>query len=67
MQIFVVVNQPNLLTGNKGTPAAAYSDYMSALTFAESIFTPTLMTDFTARDLVFPVVLTETTTTTTTT
>lgn len=59
MQIFVVVSQENSLSGAVPAPVAAYSDYASALTFAQTIFTATFDPGFSARDLVYMVNLTQ--------
>lgn len=56
-QIYVVVSQENSLTGNDQVPVAAYTDYPSALAYAQSIFKTTFDPTITARDLVFLVSL----------
>lgn len=58
-QIYVVCASPSIETGGiVGPPTVAYSDYPSALTYAQSIFEAGFFSQFSARDLVFMVNLT---------
>jgi hypothetical protein len=52
-QIYVVLSQMNVFTGVFGTPVAAYSDYPTALAYAQTIFKPVFAQEYTAKDLVF--------------
>jgi hypothetical protein len=63
-QIYVIVNQRNPLIEGSGIPILAFSDYPSALTYAQSIFKPVLGSKMSARDLIFLVNLTPTPTST---
>lgn len=53
-QIFVVVKQA-IIGG--AIPIAAYSDYPSALAYAQTIFDPTMMFNMRPTDLVFMIAL----------
>jgi hypothetical protein len=52
-QIYVVMSQGNYLYGSKGEPVAAYPDFPSALTYAQSIFKKVIGSQETPKDLVF--------------
>jgi hypothetical protein len=56
-EIYVVISQGNYMTGKKGFPIAAYSDYPSALNYAQSIFKKVLGSQETAKDLIFLITL----------
>lgn len=56
-QIYVVVSQENPLSYNHPSPQQAFSDYPSALTYAQSIFSANYGSPETARDLIYMIPL----------
>lgn len=60
MQIYVVMTQGNILQNAPAQPVVAFSDYPTALKYAQGIFQYRLGSRETAKDLIFLINLTQT-------